>query len=801
MRQTVNFFIIIVFLCVSTSCVNKRYKQEDQSIVISNDEGLRLRLTAYGEKMIRVQYASPNETFFSDDHYEMVASHDFKGSLEINEITSSYEVSIVSESALKLLVNKETLVLDYQYLGQSILKEEQRFLATDDNLNIAFVSDSTEHFTGLGHSYFGRAESIDLKGKLHKRNYGSQQHEQAPLIVPFYMSSKGYGIFLNSTFENYFNFGQDNIYEFGINTSGFKGQMDYFFILGPAIKDVLQEYVALTGKPRLPQKSIFGLQLSDKGHDHNSDTPSDEHWWRNKIKAHKAAGFPLDHVVNDNRWRAGGGKRCESYIEWDSLRYPNPQDYNKWLKEQGLTTTIDFNRCIGQFSEGWKPEFNIPVTDSIHFKESAPDLTNIEFRTWFWDIFYKKSLDPKLDYPGDGLWIDEFDEMGNAPKDMILANGRSSAEMRNYWFFLIAKALVEDGWDKQIGEAKRPYVWVRGMTAGAQRYATLWSGDILPNHKDMKLQIRGMQLAGLSGFPFWGHDAGGFYDWDKNVGPDEQLYQQWSMAMGAFSPIWKPHGMGPSRWPLDRSKPSQHVAKKYSDLRYALMPYTYSNAYLAHQTGVPLVRAMLLDYGNNEKAWSYDLQYLWGEHMLIAPSSSKADVIDLWLPKGGWYNFWTETFYAEEAEFTYKMENDEYPVFVKAGAIIPMAQPSNNMSSISTSELILHIYTGADGTFTLYEDDGKSEKYRTKNEQRQTVFTYNHRDKKVIIEKSKGTFYGAILSRVYTLVIHGVSNEMQVKINGVTSKNTVFQKTKRTVTVELGEFSINDRLAIELFPI
>ncbi len=801
MRYIIPLFLMLGLAIVFLSCENKSYQFKDNSIIISNNDSLKLRLTQYGKSMIRVQYALANETFFLDNHYEMVASHDFDGELNIGETNNNYEVSIVGESSLKLIINKITLGLDYQYLGRSILKEEEEgFEATDKNLNVSFVNDSTEHFTGLGHSYFGRAESLDLKGKLHTRNYGSDAHEQAPLIVPFYMSSKGYGIFMNSTFENYFNFGQDNTYEFGINTSGFKGQMDYFFILGPSLKNVLQEYVSLTGKPRLPQKSIFGLQLSDKGHDHDSDTPSNEQWWKNKIKDHKNAGFPLDHVVNDNRWRAGGGKRCESYIEWDKSRYPNPEDYQKWLKKQGLTMTIDFNRCIGQFSEGWKPEFNIPVTDSINFKESAPDLTNTQFRTWFWDIFYKKSLDPELGFPGDGLWIDEFDEMGNAPKDMILANGKSSAEMRNYWFFLIAKALVEDGWDKQIGEAKRPYVWVRGMTAGAQRYATLWSGDILPNHQDMKLQIRGMQLAGLSGFPFWGHDAGGFYDWDKNIGPDEQLYQQWSMAMGVFSPIWKPHGMGDSRWPLDRSKQSQNVAKTYSGLRYALMPYTYSNAYLAHKTGLPIVRAMILDYSDNENAWTHDLQYLWGEDMLIAPSTSKDDTVNVWLPKGGWYNFWNDDFYSKEEQLSYKIENDKYPIFVKSGAIIPMVQPANNMSSINNDELIVHIYTGSNGIFTLYEDDGETEKYRTKNEQRQTIFRYKNADNTLEIEKPKGTFDGANSSRKYTLVIHGLTNEMNVKVNGLeVSEKIVFQKNKKLLTVDLGEFSIYEKLTIEMY--
>ena len=785
----------VCILIILTSCTNS-YQFEDQSILLKNDR-IKIKLTPYGDQMVRVQYAALNQDFFPDDHYEMIEHHNFDGELKITEQESTYEVSVSGESLLKMVVNKKTLQLHYLDGNESILREKAPFSIQNDSMKVSFVNDTTEHFTGLGHSYFGRSESIDLKGKIHKRNYGSRQIEQAPLIVPFYISSKGYGIFLNSTFENYFNFGENQTYEFGIHTDGFEGRMDYFFLLGSSIKDVLKEYVSLTGKPRLPQKSMFGLQLSDKAHDHNSKTPSDQKWWQKKIKAHKEAGFPIDHVVNDNRWRAGGGKRCESYIEWDRTRYPNPEDYHKWLQEQGLTLTLDFNRCIGQFSEGWKPEFNIPVTDSIDFKESAPDLTNAEFRAWFWDIFYRKSLNPTLDYPGDGLWIDEFDEMGKAPKDMILSNGRSSAEMRNYWFFLIAKALVKDGWDQQIGESKRPYVWVRGMTAGAQRYATLWSGDIKPNYKDMKSQIRGMQLAGLSGFPFWGHDAGGFFDWEKSLGPDEQLYQQWSMAMGAFSPIWKPHGMGQSRWPLDRSKTSQQVAKTFADLRYALMPYTYSIAYEAHNTGLPMARAMILNYGDKEKAWKYDLQYLWGDDILVAASTSKDDLVSLWLPEGGWYNFWDETFHSDELEMLYEVSNHEYPIYIKAGAILPMVKPTSSTAFSNNKELTLHIYTGADGQFTLYEDDGKTEAFRSKQQYRQTTFVYNDQQKRLTIEKAVGDYQGSPTLHNYRLVFHGVSNIGKVTMNSAKDIKIRSNSDRNTTTMELGVFSIDEKLIIE----
>ena len=437
----------------------KSAHQDKNAFIVINNNGSKLRITAYGDQILRLQSARSEEAFFEDNHYEMVQSHDIQQPLHLTENDSYIEFSTKSANSSRLRLDKQSLALSFYQNNQKtpVLTQSQLVQWQQNNIISHFKYDSNEHFTGLGHGFFGREQSLDLKGKTINRNYGTDHGEQAPLIVPFYMSSKGYGLFLNSTFSNQFNFGNNNQYSVSINDSGFSGRMDYFFIAGPKLKTVLDRYTQLTGRPRLPMKSMFGLQLSDKGHDHNSPTPSDENWWKNKITQHRNAGFALDHVINDNRWRAAGGKRCESKLEWDKERYPDPAEYAKWLVENGLVATLDLNRCIAQFSEGWKAEFNLPDSGKIDFAQSAPDLTNQQFRDWFWQIFYNKSLNPKLQYPGSALWIDEFDEQGAVPKNMILANGKSSAEMRNYWFFLIAKALVQQGWDKSDIN-KRPFV-------------------------------------------------------------------------------------------------------------------------------------------------------------------------------------------------------------------------------------------------------------------------------------------------------------------------------------------------------
>jgi alpha-D-xyloside xylohydrolase len=327
------------------------------------------------------------------------------------------------------------------------------------------------------------------------------------------------------------------------------------------------------------------------------------------------------------------------------------------------------------------------------------------------------------------------------------------------------------------------------MTAGAQRYATLWSGDIKPSYDEMKLQVRGMQAAGLSGFPFWGHDAGGFYDWENRKGPDDTMYRQWSMAFGSFTPFWKPHGMGQSRWPLDRSLDAQKDAKKYSDLRYALIPFIYTYAHEASETGVPIARAMLLEFPQDSLAWKHDLQYMWGREFLVAPNCSDGSNVDLWLPNGNWYDFWNDSVYAGGREIHYTSSIGRLPLFVKTGSIIPMAFPSLGTALIEKDKLILHVYPGANGTFTLCEDDGISESFITKKEMRTTRFTFNQSSMTLNVGAAIGTYEHSSKERTYRVVLHGLTHPICFEVNG--RRLNLYASDRETI--ETGEGCVWDK--------
>jgi alpha-glucosidase (family GH31 glycosyl hydrolase) len=351
---------------------------------------------------------------------------------------------------------------------------------------------------------------------------------------------------------------------------------------------------------------------------------------------------------------------------------------------------------------------------------------------------------------------------------------------------------------------------MRSMCAGVQRYATYWTGDILCNYEWMKKSIRAMQTAGLGGFPYFNHDAGGFRD----PGPDDNMYIQWAMAFGSFSPIWRPHGSGKNkRWPLDRSIACQKEAAKYSTLRYQLMPFIYTSAYNAHETGMPMAKAMVIDYQYNPLAWKFDLQYIWCEQMLIAPNCSASDTLmNIWLPPGqNWYYYWNDSKIPGDRVIKHKATFGELPIFIKEGAIIPSYNFALNTFSLDASLLNLDIYTGKDGDYTLYEDDGVTERFRTRNEYRTTQIIFISLEKTITIKAAKGNYFNAPIVRTYKVKLHSVTKPTQCLINGTPinifnskdisgpeKKGAFFDIAKKTVTIFTGQYDCTKDVVIKI---
>jgi len=725
-----------------------------RSVVITGASGERLRITPYGDYITRVQAARNGEDFYADDRYDMVERHDWDGALTVVDGGTALEVSTAAADGVLISVAKQPLRLSFALKGQGtpLLAEQGGVSWSGNTITESFAPTTDEHFAGLGHEAYGRIARLDRRGTALTVSRGNE----GACVVPFYLSSRGYGVFLNTTFTHTVNLGQNNTYSLAINGEGYGGQMDYFFIAGPDVAQVVDRYTQLTGRPRLPQRSLFGLLLSDKSDPNNNG----EEWWKTAITNHRNAGFAFDHQVNDNAWRASNeatSGQMNSWFEFRDDRYPDPAEYKRWTDANGVTVTLDLNRPGIPLNPSWNNAYSIPGTTD------CPDFTNPAAVEWIWNLFFEHALDPALGYPGDAIWLDEFDYPDHAHSTTLFSGKRWAEESINYHLNLL-KACVHEGWDPVIGEAKRPYFWSRGITAGAQRWGHYWTGDLDGNWEDMASQVKAMQSAGISGFPYFNHDAGAHFTPTVN---EDNLYRQWDMGFGSFTPIWKPHGPGHRRWPLQRNATCQDTARTYITHRYQMIPYIYSYAHLAQQTGMPMARPMFFEHQTDATAWDRDMQYFWGRELLVAPNCSDGNnTVSVWLPSGDWYYFWDDSVHPGDTTENVTAPTGTVPVFVRAGAIFPTAPYATSTFFIPQDELVIHAYTGADGAFTLFEDDGVTERFRTRGELRTTELGYTDQDLVVRIGAAQGTYSGAPTSRSYQVVYHGLSGLQDMYVNG-----------------------------------
>ncbi len=773
---------------------------DGRSVTVTSTTGQRLRVTAYGEQMVRVRAVRAGEDFFPDTRYEMVEPRNHTGmggSLSVTVGSDTLELRTGAADGLRVVLRRNPLRLEFyaRATGALLAKEDAtRGItwggANDTVVAEAFVPPSAgEHFLKGGHGVLGRTPRLDRTGDTVSHNYADAEaaahnpDNQAPAIVPFYLSGNGYGVFFNTTFDTTFSFGGAGGYGFladGHDAGGVRPQLDYFLINGPRFAQLLDRYTQLTGRPRLPRQSVFGLHMSDK----SFPDVSDQNWWRQKITEHRSAGFPFDHQVNDNRWRAGSGSWSGSWFEFSPERWPDPAGYRKWAADNGVTVTLDYNRNNTDEMAGWKggppPGYSLAAADLTDVKENdaVPDWSNPATRAWVWKVFWDKALDPALGFPGDGLWIDETDDLGGIPYTARTADGRTWAEGRNAYFLNLHKGVGAEGWDPEgsghIGSAKRPWTWSRGATAGQQRYGHYWTGDISQTYDEMRNQIRGMQTAGLGGFPFANIDGGGF----DGGAVSDAFYRNWPVAWSSLAPVWRPHtsaavkdhGRRASRWPLDQGAQAQADFAKYGRLRYSLMPYIYTLAHQAAATGMPMARAMVIEYQDRPRAYTHDLQYMWGPSLLVAPlTSDGGGVQNIWLPAGTtWYDFWADIKHtgSDSGDFPCTTRTGETPLFVRAGAILPRYQYAQSTAHLSKRQLELDVYTGADGVFHLVEDDGVTEAYRNRRETSVTRLTYTDAATRVVIAHPRGTYDGAPAARRYVVRFHGLARAVGMRVDG-----------------------------------
>ena len=534
--------------------------------------------------------------------------------------------------------------------------------------------------------------------------------------IPFLMSSAGYGLFVHSSYPMLFRMGSESSITYSIHIDD--SQLDLFLIYGPTLKQILHSYCSLTGFAPIPPKWSFGFWISRAGYRSRTQIES-------VIQEMRKRGFPCD-VVHLDPWWMGNGPWCT--YEWDETKFPNPQEMMSELKTKGVRTCLWIHPYLPKgtsiYEEGKKHGFLVrniagdvsPVMEAFSGEElGAVDFTNPDACQW-----WQSKLEPLLDM-GVAVFKTDFGEQ--APLDAVYADGRSGLEMHNIYPLLYNRTAFELTRQK-FG---RGLVWGRSAYAGSQRYPVQWGGDSYSSLDQLSTQLRALLGYGLSGVPFCSHDVGGFdysphfFDdtfevdfketYDETVKDsypkDAEVYVRW-MQVGVFSSHVRAHGKQ-DREPWSFGEEAEVICKRFLNLRYRLLPYIYTQAVLSTRTGLPMVRPMVLEFQDDPTTQRLDLQYMFGDSLLVAPVLTKNNVVTAYLPEGTWIDFWTKEFVNGGKWVTVQAELEKLPLFVRGGAILPFGPEMDFVNQKALDPLTIEIYDPQDaGRIEIFDEDENS---------------------------------------------------------------------------------------------
>lgn len=605
-----------------------------------------------------------------------------------------------------------------------------------------FLSSEEENFYGLGQHQFGR---MNLRGA----NVRIWQYN-TEIGIPFLLSSRGYGILWNNTYMTTVSPG---INDKTVWHSEGGSAVDYYFFYGSDYDSIISNYQELTGRAPLPPKWALGLFQS-----------------RNRYSSPEtlyeiAEGYRERHIPSD-----------VLVIDWQYWNYWGECEFNRKV----------WSDPIGMFQHLLKQHFYVMISVWPKVDERALDFgsllkggyllkkrdgslatdtgqmlydpTTQRGRECFW-----KRMKKLLDYGVAAWWLDASEPDFNDYYKLYSAG--TGAKVHNTYPLLHTQAVYEG--QRNDVPNQRVFILTRSAFAGQQRNgAASWSGDISATFEALRRQIpAGLNFA-MCGIPYWTTDIGGYF----RVGtvPFEsdyqELYIRW-YEFGTFCPIFRTHGESWINEPWSYGPKVEAICKKYSSLRYQLMPYIYSLSWLTSTTGRPIMRAMVMDFGDDAKTTDLKEQFMFGPSLLIAPIVNKGEREKMvYLPDTSWYDFWTGEKLSGGKTITVSAPLDHLPIFARAGTIVPVGPFIEYIDEKSLNPLTLNVYSGDDAEFMLYEDDGLTYGYE-RGEYVTTRIVYSEKDKTLHILPGKTTFNGKLPMRCYEINFVGLANPVGVFLN------------------------------------
>jgi len=506
--------------------------------------------------------------------------------------------------------------------------------------------------------------------------------DQAYKSVPFYLTNRGYGVLVNETGPVSFEVASEKVSRVQFSLPG--ESLEYFVIYGPDPKDVLRKLSSLTGKPALPPPWSFGLWLST-----SFTTNYDEATVTSFIEGMRSRDLPL-HVFHFDCFWMREFNWCD--FQWDSRTFPDPAAMLRRLRDRGLRISVWINPYIAQrsplFEEARslgcllkRPNGDVWQRDQWQPGMGIVDFTNPAAREWFAGHL------ARLADLGVDCFKTDFGE--RIPTDVVYHDGSDPVKMHNFYPVLynetVFSALVAK---RGEGEA---IVFARSAYASSQRFPVHWGGDCYSTFESMAESLRGGLSFGLCGFGFWSHDIGGFEGQAPAI-----IYKRW-VAFGLLSSHSRLHGSSTYRVPWTYDDEACDVLRFFTKLKCRLMPYLFGAAVQAHLEGIPVMRAMTLEFPADPACDTLDRQYVLGGSLLVAPVFTEDGSVEYYLPEGRWTHLLTGE--AQEGGRWHRARHGvlSLPLFVKPGSILPLGAVDNQPDYEYSDGVTFRVHELGDG--------------------------------------------------------------------------------------------------------
>lgn len=708
-------FVLPSVTLFAADCVS--YTKKGNQVIFNCRDGSKLSLTINSSSVVKVWFDRAGKFVRTNKSFAVVNERlEEVGEINVNEEPACYELFTAK---LRIRVNKSPMQLQifdkWQKLIFSDFKDKGH-ISDSGTVKAYKILRGDEQFFGLGE----KTGPLNRRGRSYKmwnsdRPCYSVTEDPLAKSIPFFMSSYRYGIFLDNTYKTEFKFGTESDEYYSFEAAG--GAFVYYFVFGKDYKDIMEQYISLTGKPIMPPKWALGFAQCRGLYTKESQALEIAAEFRKRR-------IPCDIIYQDIGWT----QNLQDF-EWRKGNYTDPKGMLRKLKQQGFKMIVSQDPVISrrntaQWEEAEKSGYF--VKDARTGKSydmpwpwggncGVVDFTKPEVADW-WGKYQQKPIDDGI----SGFWTDMGEPAWSNEEDVDRLHMKHHIGMHGEIHNVYGLT-----WDKVVKEQfekrnpnRRIFQMTRSAYAGLQRYTFGWTNDsgngndVLQGWGQLENQVAVGISAGLGGIPFWTTDISGYCGDITDYQAMSELYTRW-MQFGVFCPLSRAHHEGDNAVePWRFGEVAEKNSKAAIELKYQLYPYLYTYSRKAHDTGLPITRGLFMEYPDDAEAVKINDQFLFGKEMLVAPVLKKGErVKKLYLPEGEWIDFNDKkTVYLGGQMIAYRAPLSTIPVFVKKGSVIPMMPVMQYIGEKKDYPLFVHIfpaYEDESASFELYEDDGE----------------------------------------------------------------------------------------------